>query len=98
MPGKVVVREVILLCLPGSLSCLVAREVCKHGLLVAASKIAVVCVAGMSKQIEMPLALRFPLQSLWPINHEAVCLFQWADGCRCWINFVSHIGDLRPGV
>lgn len=45
----------ILLCLPGSLSCLVAREVCKHDLLVAASKIAVVCVAGMSKQMEMAL-------------------------------------------
>jgi len=49
------------MCLPGSSSCLVAQEVCKHHLLVAASKIIVVDVAGMSRQMEVPLALRFPL-------------------------------------
>lgn len=70
--GKLWCREVILLCLPGSSSCLVMQEVCKHDLLVAASKIAMVCVAGMSKQ---PLALRFPLQSLWPNHDECVCVF-----------------------
>lgn len=59
VPGKAVVREVLLLCLPGSLSCLVAKEVCKHDVLVAASKIEAVCVAGMSKQMEMPLPSDF---------------------------------------
>lgn len=59
--GKLRCREVILLCLPGSLSCQVAQEFRKHYLLVATFKIAVVCVAGMSKQMEMPLALRFLL-------------------------------------
>lgn len=51
----------------------VVQEVCKHDLLIAASKIAVVCVAGMSRKMEMPLALRFPLQSL-PII-MTVCIF-----------------------
>lgn len=56
--GKLWRREVILLCLPGSLSSQVAQKFCKHCLLVATSKIAVVCVGGMSKQMEMPLALK----------------------------------------
>lgn len=73
--AKLWCREVILLCLPGSLSRLVVQEVCKRDQLIAASKIAVVCVAGMSRKMEMPLALRFPLQSLWPNHHDCVCLF-----------------------
>lgn len=72
--------------------CLVGQEVCKHDLLVAASKIAVICVAGMSKQMDASCP------QISSTKFEGVCLFQWADGCRRWINFVSHIGDLRLRV